>query len=111
MRGLVGQEPNGCILSIPDGPVVHVVIDRHEVRNALSSAALRELRDHLVSALADPDVRVVVLTGTGNHFCAGADLHEPIQDFEPFTHEWMSTLRTITHTNKPVVARINGDAY
>ncbi|HEY7071001.1 MAG TPA: enoyl-CoA hydratase-related protein [Acidimicrobiales bacterium] len=54
------------------GPVVAVTIDRPERRNALDHAAL----DGLAAALAacGDDVRALVLTGAGGHFCAGADL-------------------------------------
>ena len=55
------------------GPVVVLTIDRPERRNALDHEAL----DGLAAALATcgDDVRALVLTGAGGHFCAGADLH------------------------------------
>ena len=55
------------------GPVVVLTIDRPERRNALDHEAL----DGLAAALAacGDDVRALVLTGAGGHFCAGADLH------------------------------------
>ena len=58
------------------GPVTTFTLDSPHNRNALSSGLLRELRDALHGAQADPDVRVVVLTGEGTAFCSGVDLHE-----------------------------------
>jgi methylglutaconyl-CoA hydratase len=58
------------------GPVTTLTLDSPHNRNALSSGLLRELRDALHGAQADPDVRVVVLTGEGTVFCSGVDLQE-----------------------------------
>ena len=55
-----------------DGPVATITIDRPERRNALDHAALEALGAALDGC--GDDVRVVVLTGAGGHFCAGADL-------------------------------------
>ena len=49
-------------------------LNRPESRNALSTELLGELSRHLRAAMDDPGVRVVVLTGSGNVFCSGADL-------------------------------------
>lgn len=55
--------------------VTTVTIDRPEVHNALSWSVVRQLREALAAAKADPACRVVVLTGAGERaFCAGADL-------------------------------------
>jgi len=49
-------------------------MDCPENRNALSTTLLGELSRHLQTAMADPGVRVVVLTGSSSVFCSGADL-------------------------------------
>ncbi|MFE1749591.1 enoyl-CoA hydratase/isomerase family protein [Streptomyces anandii] len=54
--------------------VLHLTLDRPETLNALAPADRDRLIAHLDDASADPDVRAVVLTGTGRGFCAGADL-------------------------------------
>jgi isohexenylglutaconyl-CoA hydratase len=59
-----------------DGPVAHIVLDRPEVRNAMSLAMVRELVEVLKAAEQDGATRVVVLRGAGGHFCAGADLKD-----------------------------------
>jgi enoyl-CoA hydratase len=57
------------------GNVLVVRLDRPEARNALSPALMGALVDTVHEAEADPDVAVVVLTGTGDRaFCAGMDL-------------------------------------
>ena len=62
------------ITTVADG-VCTLTLDRPERRNALSWSLIAELREALAAAKADPDVRVVVLTGAGEKaFCAGADL-------------------------------------
>ena len=55
--------------------VARITINRPERRNSLSWGVISELRRSLAAARADPDMRVVVLTGAGDRaFCAGADL-------------------------------------
>lgn len=57
-----------------DGHVMVVTMNRPERRNALSPAMMRGMSQAWDEANADPDVRVVILTGAGGAFCAGADL-------------------------------------
>ncbi len=59
-----------------DGPVLHVTLQRPEVRNAMSLAMVLELRQALAAAEADGRTRVLVLRGAGGHFCAGGDLKD-----------------------------------
>lgn len=54
--------------------VLHITLNRPEVRNAMSMAMVHELRNALGAAESDGTTRVVVLRGAGAHFCAGADL-------------------------------------
>ena len=56
--------------------IATVTLNRPEARNALSTAVMRLLPQRLREAEADPDVDVVVLTGTDPAFCAGVDLKE-----------------------------------
>ncbi|MER5606854.1 enoyl-CoA hydratase/isomerase family protein [Micromonospora tulbaghiae] len=57
-----------------DGPVATVVIHNPARRNAMTPAMWRQLPVLLDGLEADPAVRVLVLTGAGGTFCAGADL-------------------------------------
>ncbi len=69
------EEPTNLALRL-DGAVLHVTLNRPEVRNAMSLAMLRELLAVLKTAETDGRTRVIVLRGAGGHFCAGADLKD-----------------------------------
>lgn len=95
------------------GDVLVVTLD-HPPANALGHAVLRELRD-LLPALAAPDVRSVVLTGTGNFFSAGLDLYEIVQlrespEAEDLAGCFDDVMTGLFAVDKPVVAAINGHA-
>jgi isohexenylglutaconyl-CoA hydratase len=64
------------VLARREGPVLHLTLNRPEVRNAMSAQMVIDLRDALAQATGDGDVRVVVLRGAGGHFSAGADLKD-----------------------------------
>jgi enoyl-CoA hydratase/carnithine racemase len=56
--------------------IATLTLNRPERMNTISRAMLDQLTARLVEADRDPDVRVVILTGTGRAFCAGLDLTE-----------------------------------
>jgi enoyl-CoA hydratase/carnithine racemase len=64
------------IVSRPRPEVAVVTIDRPARRNACDRAAWRDLAGAFRALAAARDVRLVVLTGAGGHFCAGADISE-----------------------------------
>ena len=78
-------------------------LDSPDTRNALSASLVAELADALTECAKDPDVRAIVLTHTGNTFCAGADLRDP-----PPPEALVGLLRRIVEVPKPVVARVTG---
>jgi enoyl-CoA hydratase len=78
-------------------------LDSPATRNALSAPLVAELADALTECAKDADVRAIVLTHTGNTFCAGADLRNP-----PPPDALVSLLRQIVEAPKPVVARVTG---
>ncbi|MEU1251891.1 enoyl-CoA hydratase family protein [Streptomyces chartreusis] len=78
-------------------------LDSPATRNALSAALVGELADALTDCAKDAGVRAVVLTHTGNTFCAGADLRDP-----PDPDALVALLRQIVELGKPVVARVTG---
>lgn len=69
------EQPHPPVRVEHTGPVTVVTIDRPGVRNAVDRATADALHDAFVAYDADPDARVAVLTGAGDTFCAGADLH------------------------------------
>ncbi|MET7681493.1 enoyl-CoA hydratase family protein [Streptomyces sp. NPDC005423] len=78
-------------------------LDSPENRNALSAALVGELTEALTACAGDDGVRAVVLTHTGNTFCAGADLRDP-----PHPDRLVALLRLLVEMPKPVVARVTG---
>lgn len=87
-----------------DGRAV-ITIDRPERRNALDGATLA----HLDEAVADcASSRVVVITGAGGHFCAGADLAD-VED-PAFAGRVRSVLDSIRSLACPVIAAVEGFA-
>lgn len=67
---------NDVVLYEVSERIATVTMNRPEARNALSSAVLRLLPQRLKDAEADPDVDVIILTGTDPAFSAGLDLKE-----------------------------------
>jgi methylglutaconyl-CoA hydratase len=62
------------VLVSQDGGIRRIVLNRPERRNALDPELAGALADAIAAASADPGVRVLVLTGAGSAFCAGAQL-------------------------------------
>ncbi len=62
------------LLTRREGAVEHLVLNRPDVRNAFNEEVIVELTRWAAAAAADPSLRVVVLSGAGKLFCAGADL-------------------------------------
>jgi enoyl-CoA hydratase/carnithine racemase len=56
--------------------IATIMLNRPERMNTISRAMLTQLTEYLLAADKEPDVRVVILTGTGRAFCAGLDLTE-----------------------------------
>lgn len=62
-----------------DKGICTITLNRPEVRNAMSLAMINELLTTLRQAEEDASVRVIVLRGTGGHFCAGGDIGDMAQ--------------------------------
>ena len=95
-----------------DGAVLTVLLDRPAARNAVDRATAEALADAFRAFEADDALRVGVLAGVGEHFCAGADLKafaagEP-NHLEPDGDGPMGPTRMLL--SKPVIAAINGYA-
>ncbi|WP_314174880.1 enoyl-CoA hydratase family protein [Streptomyces winkii] len=84
--------------------VTTLTLDSPHNRNALSKGLVSQLYAGLERAADDPRVRAVLLTHTGNTFCAGADL----RDGSGSPADLVALLRAIVELPKPVVARVDG---
>ncbi|MBL8288797.1 MAG: enoyl-CoA hydratase/isomerase family protein [Rubrivivax sp.] len=97
----VEQTPTSTLALRRDGPVLHVTLNRPEVRNAMSLAMVRELRAVLAQAEATQGlgpseaVRVLVLRGAGGHFCSGGD----IKDMAAARARLAEDIDAIAHSN------------
>lgn len=97
-----------------EGDVLTVTINRPHRLNALNIETVNEVIEAMGRAGADPQARVVVITGAGNAFCAGADLKDAPEMTPAVAHDtvvlYLDLIRAIRNVQKPVVARINGVA-
>jgi enoyl-CoA hydratase len=87
------------------GPAAVVTIDRPSRRNAIDAAAAAALRQHLEAFEGDEASRVLVLTGAGEAFCAGADLKALDLDVDDPSGPLGFTRLT---PSKPAIAAIDG---
>jgi methylglutaconyl-CoA hydratase len=98
--------------------VATLTLNRPDKHNALDGATTRELHAALVAVSADASVRVVVLTGAGASFCAGADIGH-MRSMMNATEEQnvedalllARCLRTLDELHRPVIARVNGNVF
>ena len=101
-----------------EGGIATIVLNRPEKMNAMNRQMMEELAEVVSDIEQDDDVRVVILTGAGRAFCAGADLTEPA--LSPGTSPEESRLfikRTLGRMvlglhkmEKPTIAMVNGVA-
>src|SRR5579864_4054592 len=97
------------------GAIAYVTVNRPKVLNALNMATMEELRKVFHTIKQDDEVRVVIMTGSGEKaFIAGADISELAkQDAvsgKEYTHRGQSVLNLIENLGKPVIGCINGFA-
>ncbi|MGW0043323.1 enoyl-CoA hydratase/isomerase family protein [Rhodococcus sp. NPDC003348] len=103
-----------------DDGVGTITLNRPEARNAFTFDMIREWERLLLRAREDDDVRVVVLTGTGDKaFCSGVDLGQisnanselaPIERKAQLHNEIHRVARAMAALDKPVIAALNGVA-
>ncbi len=99
------------------GPAIWVTLNRDDVRNAFNGRMLADLLDAFETAPKVPGGRVVVLTGVGSAFCAGADLNwmRAVRDITyeqnlEESNQVSAVMRRIYDCPLPTIARVNGPA-
>jgi enoyl-CoA hydratase len=95
------------------GAALWLTLDQPETFNALIGDMVLGLVDHLRDAVTREDIRVVVITGTGAAFSAGADLSgdDPQEKYDSRAVDAANALiRAIVDCDKPVVCGLNGVA-
>ena len=107
------------ILVEKEGAVAKVILNRPDARNALANTMRQDLVRIYDELNDDDSVRVIVLTGAGNAFCAGGDVKamktSPERN-DPYLSKsrlWDNVQRipkTLQELDKPVIAAVNGAA-
>lgn len=104
------------LLRVDAQGIAVVTLNRPAKRNAMSLAMWRELGVIFTDLARRPDVRVVILTGAGGHFCAGADISEfaavrsTAADAEIYDRDSGTSYTAIRAMPKPTIAAVEGFA-
>ncbi len=96
--------------------IATLTFNRPEVMNALTFEVYAQLRDLFETLRYDEQVRAVVLTGTGDNFCSGGDVHEIIGELLKrdmkghleFTRMTGAVVQNMRLLDKPIIAALNG---
>ncbi|WP_018635640.1 enoyl-CoA hydratase/isomerase family protein [Parafrankia elaeagni] len=111
-----GPEPDELIYVVEDA-IATITLNRPQVRNAFTLTMIDRWADSLRAAEADPQVRVVVVTGAGGAFCSGIDLAvlsgiepTPIARRRMLTEGVHKVARAVLDLSKPLIAAVSGVA-
>jgi 2-(1,2-epoxy-1,2-dihydrophenyl)acetyl-CoA isomerase len=106
------------VLVAREQAVATITLNRPEVYNATNGEMAAALADTVRACAADPDVRVIVLTGAGKGFCAGGDMkaaweavssgRDPRPFFAEVTGNLHAAVLALTRAPQPAIAAING---
>lgn len=113
----MGEAKFDTILYKVERGIARVTLNRPDVHNAFNDIMIRELSEVFDDIQSKSDVRVVVLTGEGKSFCAGADLNwmRRVKDYSYDDNlreslELSDMLYKMYASPKPTIARVNGAA-
>jgi enoyl-CoA hydratase/carnithine racemase len=103
------------LYEVDDG-VATLTFNRPEVMNALTFGVYAQLRDLFEALRYDQDVGAIVLTGAGDNFCSGGDVHEIIGELLKrdmkghleFTRMTGAVVQNMRLLDKPIIAALNG---
>jgi len=98
------------------GKTAIITINRPDVYNALTKAAKLEMLKAIKTAIKDPAVATIVLTGAGKAFCTGQDLNDrtvnskqgPVDLGVTLETEWNPLINAIRNSPKIIIAAVNG---
>ncbi|MGI9317324.1 MAG: crotonase/enoyl-CoA hydratase family protein [bacterium] len=98
--------------------IATITLNRPEKHNAMSSLMMQEIAEAASALNQDDQVRGVILTGAGKSFCAGADLGWMRENFERNREQRITEseiladmLHALNRLDKPLIAKVNGQAY
>lgn len=95
-----------------EGAIGTITLNRPKVLNALSPALMKELVEALETFDADPELRVIILTGGEENFAAGADIKEMVDRnaIQLMQGVHGNTWHRISRISKPIIAAVSGYA-
>jgi enoyl-CoA hydratase/carnithine racemase len=98
------------------GGVTRLQLTRPEKRNAFNNEMVVQLHQCIVEALTEDNCRCLVISGAGDHFCAGRDLTDvksesPVEDIIDGDDLWADIFRLLDECDLPSVAVVRGYAY
>ena len=106
------SENDSILIEKRDGKGI-ITINRPKVMNSIDWDTFYKLQDAMDAMVADPEVRVIIMTGAGEKaFIAGGDLNEELQLKGMDNYRWSlaghKLCSTIENSPKPVIAAVNG---
>ena len=109
-------EPEHFLWGVSDEGVASITLNRPERKNPLTFESYAELRDTFRSLVDNDDVKVVIISGAGDNFCSGGDVHEIIgpltkmsmKDLLKFTRMTGDLVKAIRNCPQPVISAIDG---
>jgi 2-(1,2-epoxy-1,2-dihydrophenyl)acetyl-CoA isomerase len=93
--------------------VAHLTLNRPEAANSLNATLSSQMMDAVVRCEDDPDIRSLVVTGTGRFFCAGADLkgfYSAGSELKSRVSKFHAVISRLVRADFPVIAAVNGAA-
>ncbi|MCP4299227.1 MAG: enoyl-CoA hydratase, partial [Gammaproteobacteria bacterium] len=113
---MIDISPEHFLWQLDDNGVATVTLNRPERKNPLTFESYAELRDTFRSLVGNNDVKAVVITGAGDNFCSGGDVHEIIGPLTNMDMRCLLKFRRMTgdlvkamrHCSQPVIAAIDG---
>ena len=107
----------GRVVLMNENRIATLTLDRPAKLNAIGPDMLTELERHLAEIDGDPDIRAVIITGTGDRaFSVGADVNawsalEPLDMWRGWVRDGHRVLQRLAHLRQPTIAAINGYAF
>ena len=109
-------KPDHFLWSVSDDGVASITLNRPERKNPLTFDSYAELRDTFRSLVSNDIVKVVVISGAGENFCSGGDVHDIIgpltkmsmKDLLKFTRMTGDLVKAMRNCPQPVISAIDG---
>ncbi len=105
-------------LDVDEKGVARLTLNRPDLHNAMNAELIEEMQAVLTEIEASNDIRVVILSGAGQSFCAGGDLNWMKSNISKTraqrvkeTGELANMLAALDGLSKPLIGRIQGSAY